>query len=165
MERVTQMSVIPDVMPRVEPTIDLQVSYGQAAVIPGNYLLPSQTVEQPRLKVQSFEAEEGLHTLLMVDPGEWSLIASGVSCTLTPFGKYLRRTRLGYSVLPAILSLDRVSSSKASVPIYFKADDAHSLTAQTSSSHHLQPSSTFPTLCFHTAHHTRSPPRLTIVTR
>lgn len=79
MERVTQMSVIPDVMPRVQPTIDLQVSYG-SAVVPGDYLLPSQTVDQPRLTVQSFEMEEGLYTLLMVDPGAENPVCDPSPC-------------------------------------------------------------------------------------
>lgn len=46
MQRVIQMNVIPDVVPRFTPTIDLAVSFGESPAAtggePGAYLLPSQ---------------------------------------------------------------------------------------------------------------------------
>lgn len=46
MQRVIQMNVIPDVVPRFTPSIDLAVSFGESPAAtggePGAYLLPSQ---------------------------------------------------------------------------------------------------------------------------
>lgn len=63
------MGVIPDLIPPFEPRINLGVKFGRK-VVPGEYLMPSETVQQPTVDVQSFEASEGLYTLLMVDPGK-----------------------------------------------------------------------------------------------
>lgn len=88
------MNVIPDLIPRCTPTIDLAVSFGESPSAtggePGAYLLPSQvcldpltkqhililcaqTTQAPSIKLQVFENEEqeSLYTLVMVDPGEW----------------------------------------------------------------------------------------------
>ena len=48
MQRIIQMNVIPDLIPRCTPTIDLAVSFGESPVAtggePGAYLLPSQVM-------------------------------------------------------------------------------------------------------------------------
>ncbi|KAJ9101182.1 hypothetical protein QFC21_003401 [Naganishia friedmannii] len=74
MQRVIQMNVIPDLIPRINPTIDLAVSFGDSPAAtggePGAFLLPSQTTQAPSIKLQVFEkdAQESLYTLVMVDP-------------------------------------------------------------------------------------------------
>lgn len=46
MQRVIQMNVIPDLIPRIDPTIDLAVSFGESPATTGGeagaFLLPSQ---------------------------------------------------------------------------------------------------------------------------
>ncbi|KAF9513867.1 hypothetical protein BS47DRAFT_1485340 [Hydnum rufescens UP504] len=94
MERVYQMSVIPDVLPSIRPNVDIRVNFSAAAkltppeiiarsrtpvhrkrlaselsdVIPGLFLTPAQTVEPPILVAQVFHVESRLYTLIMIDP-------------------------------------------------------------------------------------------------
>ncbi|CAG8548338.1 7571_t:CDS:2 [Ambispora leptoticha] len=60
MERITQMYVIPDVFPTLDPTIDLRISF-LSPIEPG-------TERQPELTLTSFHQDTRLYTLFMVDP-------------------------------------------------------------------------------------------------
>ncbi|KZT61776.1 PEBP-like protein [Calocera cornea HHB12733] len=91
METLWQMNVIPDLLPWVDPTVDMRLRFpappGQASqatqpaessetressppepVKPGTFLLPSQTTEPPLVEVTAFHEEERWYTLVMVDP-------------------------------------------------------------------------------------------------
>lgn len=79
MERIYQMKVVPDVLPEINPTIDLQVIARTLpaeflktkkvfkAVEPGIYLRPKQTLQHPKLHTRVFHADERLYTMLLVD--------------------------------------------------------------------------------------------------
>ncbi|KZT32151.1 PEBP-like protein [Sistotremastrum suecicum HHB10207 ss-3] len=84
MERVYQMSVVPDLLPAIHPTIDLRVLFDEPpprstflrsrvkrrklAVEAGSFLLPEQTRQPPVLYTTVFHPEERFYTLLMLDP-------------------------------------------------------------------------------------------------
>ncbi|KAA1475448.1 PEBP-like protein [Dentipellis sp. KUC8613] len=84
MERVYQMHVVPDLVPELQPSLDLRVNFPEpppeslylrtrvkrkyAAVEPGTYLLNERTRKPPRLYTTVFHTDPRLYTLLMVDP-------------------------------------------------------------------------------------------------
>ncbi|KAK4704677.1 hypothetical protein P7C70_g1530, partial [Phenoliferia sp. Uapishka_3] len=89
MQRVTQMSITPDLLPSISPIADVRIAIGGNTIVPGVFAKPSevstnfarkpgsrlkidpvQTREAPEIKVQVYHAEERLYTLLMIDPGE-----------------------------------------------------------------------------------------------
>ncbi|KZT08971.1 PEBP-like protein [Laetiporus sulphureus 93-53] len=83
MERIHQMSVVPDLLPSLHPTLDLRVNFPEPPpkrvdlrrrvkhkykkVEPGIFLLPQQTLEPPMLYTSVFHVERRLYTMLMVD--------------------------------------------------------------------------------------------------
>ncbi|KAI0706214.1 phosphatidylethanolamine-binding protein [Cytidiella melzeri] len=83
MERIHQMSVVPDLLPSLHPSIDLRLNFPEAPpkdivrrtrhkrklekVEPGVYLLPEQTRRPPHLYVTVFHPEPRLYTLIMAD--------------------------------------------------------------------------------------------------
>jgi len=109
MERVYQMHVVPDVIPTINPTIDLHVIVDplkktsiprDPSVEPGIFLptaevrsLPcgwyrspnifhSQTIQQPRVQATVFHPETRLYTLLVIDPGKISTLRNDSSLFL-----------------------------------------------------------------------------------
>jgi large subunit ribosomal protein L35 len=67
-QRINQMDVIPDVVPMVDPILDIKVAFGKRTFPPGDYV-PSLASEQPpRLTLQSFEKGEKVVTVAVVDP-------------------------------------------------------------------------------------------------
>lgn len=95
-QRVTQMFVTPDLLPPFTPAMDVRLNYdllgaSQAtasksskvlARVPmtaeqleegkyfeaGSYLLPGQTIQQPKIDAAVFHPEQRLYTVVMVDP-------------------------------------------------------------------------------------------------
>lgn len=81
MERIHQMKVIPDVLPDLHPSIDLNVTVRtyvdkfrktkpihDVAIEPGTFLSPEQTLMPPRLYANVFHTDTRLYTMLLVDP-------------------------------------------------------------------------------------------------
>ncbi|PPQ90431.1 hypothetical protein CVT25_014949 [Psilocybe cyanescens] len=80
MERIYQMNVVPDVLPVLQPTVDLHVvtktrpteylKFGkvQTNVVPGVFLRPKQTLTPPKLYATVFHTDVRLYTMLLVDP-------------------------------------------------------------------------------------------------
>lgn len=83
------MNVTPDLLPSIEPEVDLRIVVSGETLVPGVFTqpaavsdlverpicsqqlnrLPLQTREQVELSAQVFHEEEKLYTLLMIDPG------------------------------------------------------------------------------------------------
>ncbi|TEB26318.1 PEBP-like protein [Coprinellus micaceus] len=82
MERIYQMDVVPDVLPEINPTIDLKVVVRTMGaqqlkehdrkpefnVEPGRFLDAGNTIERPRLYADVFHTDTRLYTMLLVDP-------------------------------------------------------------------------------------------------
>ncbi|KAI0005281.1 phosphatidylethanolamine-binding protein [Russula compacta] len=84
MERLYQMHVIPDILPGLQPTVDLRAVFPEAPpknpvlrarakrktapVEAGVFLVNEQTRRPPKLYTTVFHPEPRLYTLLMVDP-------------------------------------------------------------------------------------------------
>ncbi|XWW98109.1 hypothetical protein V2A60_006105 [Cordyceps javanica] len=67
-QRIEQFSIVPDVLPKLEPVVDVQLYFDNAKVPPGS-VVPSDVSERvPRLKVQAFDDRgERLVTVVVVD--------------------------------------------------------------------------------------------------
>lgn len=92
MQRVTQMSVTPDLLAEIRPEVDVQIKIAGQEIEPGVFTLPSQvsrcslachlsaveanrcfshalqTIDGFEVAAQVFHPEERLYTLLVVDP-------------------------------------------------------------------------------------------------
>ncbi|KAL2405655.1 Large ribosomal subunit protein mL38 [Exophiala dermatitidis] len=67
-QRITQMKVVPDVVPNVDPILDVKIAFGKKAVAPGDFVA-SDVSEQPcQLTLQAFEKGEKMVTIAIVDP-------------------------------------------------------------------------------------------------
>ncbi|KAI0656770.1 PEBP-like protein [Cubamyces menziesii] len=83
MERIYQMSVVPDMLPELHPSFDLRIKYAEPPpasnylrtrvkrklkeVEPGIFLVPEQTRRPPEISTTLFHTDTRLYTLLMVD--------------------------------------------------------------------------------------------------
>lgn len=67
-QRIEQFNIVPDVLPKLEPLMDVQLYFDNAKVQPGT-VVPSDVSERlPRLKVQAFDDKgERLVTVVVVD--------------------------------------------------------------------------------------------------
>jgi large subunit ribosomal protein L35 len=66
-QRLTQLSVVPDVLPNFEPTADIQMAFRRRGVQPGEFIDSRVSEVPPRLKVQVFDKGERLVTVIVVD--------------------------------------------------------------------------------------------------
>ncbi|RUP50124.1 phosphatidylethanolamine-binding protein [Jimgerdemannia flammicorona] len=73
MQRITQMYVIPDLLPpSAVPSVDVTLDFGSdiGVIEPGVFVKPANSIRPPILKVANFHEDTRLYTVLMVDPGE-----------------------------------------------------------------------------------------------
>ncbi|KAI8370448.1 phosphatidylethanolamine-binding protein, partial [Radiomyces spectabilis] len=71
LERITQMNVIPDLLPPdLMPVVDVQIRVNEEAepIEPGVFVKPEQTINAPLVDVTNFHMDTRLYTLLLVDP-------------------------------------------------------------------------------------------------
>ncbi|KAL7271262.1 mitochondrial 54S ribosomal protein YmL35 [Rhizina undulata] len=68
MQRITQMNVIPDVLPHIDPVVDVQVRFQGKDIQPGAFVESLKSERAPTFKVIPFSPEEMLCTVAIVDP-------------------------------------------------------------------------------------------------
>ncbi|KAK0519098.1 mitochondrial 54S ribosomal protein YmL35 [Tilletia horrida] len=79
LERVRLMKVVPDVLPTIAPTVDVQLAFGEGRGIsdhggdggdiwPGVFMPTAKSLEAPQVTVTPFHTDERKYTLLLVDP-------------------------------------------------------------------------------------------------
>ncbi|KAJ5678097.1 uncharacterized protein N7477_003730 [Penicillium maclennaniae] len=66
-QRITQMKVVPDVLPHCEPTVDTKLYFNYRQVQPGDFVEAKNSISAPKLDVQLFERGEKLVTIAVVD--------------------------------------------------------------------------------------------------
>ena len=69
MQRLTQMNVVPDVLPKLDPVADVQVRFRGRDVQPGAFVDSLQSELPPTFKVIPFKQGAMLCTVAIVDPG------------------------------------------------------------------------------------------------
>lgn len=68
MQRITQMNVVPDVLPAIDPTVSTVLSFGKHKVPHGEFVLASTSERAPSLEIQSYEKGEKLVSIAVVTP-------------------------------------------------------------------------------------------------
>ncbi|KAL4748983.1 hypothetical protein BDW72DRAFT_143759 [Aspergillus terricola var. indicus] len=66
-QRITQMNVIPDVLPHCDPIVDTKLYFGRKAVPPGEFVNSQVSSVPPKLDIQVFDGENRLVTIAVVD--------------------------------------------------------------------------------------------------
>ncbi|KAL2800520.1 phosphatidylethanolamine-binding protein [Aspergillus keveii] len=66
-QRITQMKVIPDVLPHCDPVLDTKLYFGRKPVPPGEFVDAAVSSTPPKLDIQMFEGGEKLVTIAVVD--------------------------------------------------------------------------------------------------
>lgn len=68
MQRISQMHIVPDILPHLDPTAEVSLGFGSRKVQPGEFV-DSRVSEAPaRLNVQGFDKGERLVSVAIVDP-------------------------------------------------------------------------------------------------
>ncbi|KAK2592120.1 mitochondrial 54S ribosomal protein YmL35 [Conoideocrella luteorostrata] len=66
-QRIKQFKIAPDVLPKLEPTADVQLFFRQSKVAPGVIVNSLTSENAPRLRVQVFDKGERLVSVVVVD--------------------------------------------------------------------------------------------------
>lgn len=66
-QRLTQLNVVPDLLPSLDVVADIDLGFGRKPVAPGDFVESFITEKMPRLNVQTFTPGERLVTVVVVD--------------------------------------------------------------------------------------------------
>jgi large subunit ribosomal protein L35 len=66
-QRVTQLAVVPDLLPSLDIMADIDLGFGRKNVAPGDFVDSAVSEKMPRLNVQVFAPGEKLVTVVVVD--------------------------------------------------------------------------------------------------
>lgn len=66
-QRITQMSVIPDVLPHIDPVASVQLTFGRRKVQPGQIIPSVRTETPPTVDIQVFDKGERMVTIVAID--------------------------------------------------------------------------------------------------
>ncbi|KAK7751696.1 mitochondrial 54S ribosomal protein YmL35 [Diatrype stigma] len=66
-QRISQLNIVPDVLPKFEPVMDVQLFFRRVKVEPGEILDSRITEVPPRLRVQCFDPGERLVSIVVLD--------------------------------------------------------------------------------------------------
>jgi len=67
MQRITQMNIVPDVLPHLDPTAAVDLAFGRRNVQPGEFVDSRVSEIPPRLNIQVFDKGDRLVTILVLD--------------------------------------------------------------------------------------------------
>ena len=66
-QRISQLNIVPDVLPKFDPIMDVQLFFRRIKVEPGEILDSRITEVPPRLRVQCFDSGERLVSIVVLD--------------------------------------------------------------------------------------------------
>lgn len=66
-QRIKQFNIVPDILPKLEPTADVQLFFRQSKVAPGAIVDSLTSESAPRLRVQVFDKGDRLITVVVLD--------------------------------------------------------------------------------------------------
>jgi large subunit ribosomal protein L35 len=66
-QRVTQLNLVPDLLPSLNPTADVDLGFSRKNIAPGEFVDSAISEKMPRLTVQTFEPGDKLVTVVVVD--------------------------------------------------------------------------------------------------
>lgn len=68
MQRITQMHILPDILPHLDPVVEVKLAFRRRKVHPGDFVDSRVSEFPPRLRVQVFDQGERLISVIVVDP-------------------------------------------------------------------------------------------------
>ncbi|KAF3184625.1 hypothetical protein TWF225_005916 [Orbilia oligospora] len=77
MQRVEQMNVVPDILPSIDPIIDVSLRFRRKNVPHGAKVLAKNATRYPSVQVKQFDSKKRLVTVLVVDPDKPNLEKNG----------------------------------------------------------------------------------------
>jgi len=66
-QRITQLAIIPDLLPSLDLVADIDLGFGRKTIAPGDFVDSAISEKMPRLNVQTFTPGEKLVTVVVVD--------------------------------------------------------------------------------------------------
>ncbi|KAI9149597.1 PEBP-like protein [Paramyrothecium foliicola] len=78
-QRIEQFHIVPDVLPKLDPTADVQLYFRQLKVSPGDFVDSAVSENPPRLRVQVFDKGERLVSVVVLDADVPDVEADGFS--------------------------------------------------------------------------------------
>ena len=115
-QRIEQFHIVPDVLPKLEPTADVQLFFRKLKVPPGQIVDSAISEKPPRLRVQVFDKGERLVSVVVLDSDVPDVSTDGYQkrChylaaniplspteTSIPLGRIISDTQLAVPWLPA----------------------------------------------------------------
>jgi len=116
LQRITQMNVVPDVLPAVDPIVSTQLSFSGKKVQHGDFVSSLISESAPTLNIQSYDKGKRLYTIAVVNPDvpnvekdafdyRCHFLASNIELsptdTLVRFGKLSEENQVVLPWLPA----------------------------------------------------------------
>ncbi|KAF3202026.1 hypothetical protein TWF679_011150 [Orbilia oligospora] len=77
MQRVEQMNVVPDILPSIDPIIDVSLRFRRKNIPHGAKVLAKNATRYPSVQVKQFDSKKRLVTVLVVDPDKPNLEKNG----------------------------------------------------------------------------------------
>lgn len=68
MQRITQMNMIPDVLPTIDPSVSTILRFGRKKVQHGDFVLSTLSERPPNFTIQPYDAGERLVSIAVVNP-------------------------------------------------------------------------------------------------
>ena len=68
MQRITQMNVVPDLLPHIDPVAELTLAFGRHNIQPGAFVDSRMSAEPVRLNGQVFDKGSRLVSVVVIDP-------------------------------------------------------------------------------------------------
>lgn len=110
-QRINQLSLVPDVLPHFEPTADVRLAFKSRNVAPGEFV-DSRVSEAPvRLNVQLFDKGERLLTVVVVDSDVPDIESYGFSARC-----HFMACNIPFGPADSSLPLSKLDSSKVVEP-------------------------------------------------
>lgn len=66
-QRISQFNIVPDIIPKLEPSADVQLYFRQSKVSPGDFVDSLVSEKPPRLRVQCFDKGARLVSVVVMD--------------------------------------------------------------------------------------------------
>ena len=111
MQRLTQMNIMPDVLPHFDPILDVTMSFGKKKVQPGEFVEAKISEVPASLRVQAFERGEKLITIALVDADVPNTEKDGYD-----FRCHFLATNITISPTSASIDLSRLTESQILLP-------------------------------------------------
>ncbi|KAF2758898.1 PEBP-like protein [Pseudovirgaria hyperparasitica] len=133
-QRIKQFNIVPDILPKLEPTAEVKLMYGRKTYQTGSIIDSSITEKLPKLEVQVFDKGERLITVVCLDADVPDLekdsfdyrchyIASNISISPTKRSLPLAMLKDEHTILPWLVPHAQKGTPYHRMPIFVLEQD------------------------------------------